>query len=347
MTARSARSLALMLALLALLAQCVMVPASPVRAQDADPPAYRGTIEDAVSEFSAGRYEEARALFKRAHELSPNARTLRGMGMTAYELRMYVQALRELGAALQETRKPLDANLRANVEGLLAKARAFVGRVEPQLEPKEAKLLVDGKPPELEPDGTLLLDAGTHVLSATADGHKPVSVRIAIEGGSNQSLRLPLEPLPQLAGGVPALDPNASEAAQPEPAEAPAAATAAPATEPRREDQGSTYQTFAWITLVGAVGFGAASGAFWLIGDGQYEDVEADCAPICSEQKIDDSGVATSDLLTTVFLGAALASGVASGVLFVLAAGDDGAESGQASARLEVGPLGVRVRGTL
>jgi hypothetical protein len=342
MTARVAAQLALAVALLL---QALHAPRA--LAQDVDPPAYRSTIDEAVAEFSAGRYEEARSLFKRAHELSPNARTLRGMGMTAFELRMYVHAIRELEGALRETHKPLDPTMRANVQTLAVKARAFVGRVEPQLEPKEARLLVDGAPPQLESDGTLLLDAGTHVLSATADGHKPISVRIAIEGGSDQTLRLPLEPLPQIAGGVPAIDPNAPPVVAPAPAPAatPAPAPASKPTETRGGGPG--YQTFAWITLAGAVAFGATSGAFWAIGSSQYSEVEKRCAPTCSERQIDDSGVGTSDLLTTVFLGAAVASGVASGVLFVLAAGEDGGEQSGASARLELGPLGVRVRGTL
>ena len=334
----------------ALLLAVWVVPAllpTLARAQEADPPAYRGTIDDAVSEFSAGRYEEARALFKRAHELSPNARTLRGLGMTAYELRMYVQGLRELEAALRETRKPLDATMRASVEALAVKARAFVGRVTPQLEPKDAKLLVDGKPPVFEPDGAILLDAGTHSLSATADKHKPTSVRIAIEGGSDQLLRLPLEPLPQLDGLVPAIDPTAPPA-QPAAAEPPATPAPAPAQRSRGSSSGSTVRTIAWITLAGTVAFGATSAAFWAVGSSQYDEVEDKCAPTCSEAAIDDSGVGTSDLLTTVFLGAAVAGGAATAILFVVAAGQDGddAEPGP-SARLELGPLGVRVRGTL
>src|SRR4051812_11159906 len=65
-------------------------------AQDADTPQYRGLLNEAVSEYDARRYEEARALFRRAHELSPNARTLRGIGMASFELREYVEALRAL-----------------------------------------------------------------------------------------------------------------------------------------------------------------------------------------------------------------------------------------------------------
>src|SRR5262245_44240118 len=79
-------------------------PRAQAQASGGDAAAYRSAVDDAVSEFAAGRFEEARALFKRAHQLSPNARTLRGLGMTAFELRAYVQAIRELRAALADTR---------------------------------------------------------------------------------------------------------------------------------------------------------------------------------------------------------------------------------------------------
>jgi hypothetical protein len=160
---------------------------------------------------------------------------------------------------------------------------------------------------------------------------------------------LPLEPLPQVAGPVPAIDPNAPQAAPsevtPPPEQEPAKAPGRPA---RASDASSTYQTIAWIALAGTVAFGAASGAFWAVGSSQYDEVADQCGSTCSEMQIDDSGVATSDLLTSVFLGAAVASGVASGVFFVLAATEAGDEPSRAeTVRLEVGPLGLRVRGAL
>jgi hypothetical protein len=102
------------------------------------------------------------------------------------------------------------------------------------------------------------------VLSASADGYKPISVRIAVEGGSDQVLRLPLEALPQMQSGVPAIDPTA-----PPPQEQPAPPPPEPEPAPKAREGGPDYQTFAIVALVGAVGFGAASGVLWLIGDGQ------------------------------------------------------------------------------
>jgi hypothetical protein len=335
------RGLALAIGLLAIgpAAAAQEAPAGPAPAVDEQ--AYRSTIDEAVREFAGGHWEEARALFKRAHELSPNARTLRGMGKAAFELRMYVQAVRELDAAQRDTRKPLDDAMRAEVQGLIQKANEFVGRVRLTLEPPAAKLLVDGKEPQLEPDGSLLLDLGTHVFGATADGFKPTNLRLNIEGASDQRVRVQLEPL--LAGGpvgVPAIDPNKPPPVAEQPKPDPLAAPSPQPSPPVESD----LDTYAWIAAGGAVAFGVGAGVFWMIGEGQYEDVSKECAPECTDQEIADSGVETSDLLTTVFLGVGAAAAVTSVVLFAL---DASAESeAPPTTALRVTPAGVLVRGS-
>src|SRR6185369_15657579 len=117
-----------------------------VAAQEAETPQYRGLLSEAVAEYDARRYEEARALFRRAHEIAPNARTLRGIGMASFELREYVEALRALEGSLVEQRRPLTAPQRQQVEGLLERTRAFVGRFVLHLTPPDANLRVDGAP---------------------------------------------------------------------------------------------------------------------------------------------------------------------------------------------------------
>jgi hypothetical protein len=326
--------------------------ASPVRAQHTtqahppESPEYRRTIDDAVTEFRAGHWEEARALFGRAHELEPSARTLRGLGMTAFELRMYVQSMRELDGALRETRKPLDAGMRAAAEALIAKARGFVARVQIVPSPKEAALIVDGRHAQLDSDGRISLDAGLHVVSGSADGYKPASLRFAVEGGRDQVLQLPLEPLLPLTAAVPAIDPTRPHqpAAQPEPEVQPVAPP--PVAPPPPAKPSPIVGTLAWVTLGGAVVFGAAATATWLIGEGKYSDLEEGCGRTrtCEDAEIDESGIATTDTLTSVFLGVAIASGVASGVLFAIALSDSG-EQEPAALSLGVAPNGLQLRG--
>ena len=299
-----------------------------------------------MTEFRSAHWEEARALFGRAHELEPSARTLRGLGMTAFELRMYVQSMRELDGALREARKPLDAGMRAAAEALITKARGFVARVEIVPTPKEAALIIDGRHAQLDPDGRIALDAGLHVVSASADGYKAASLRFAVEGGHDQVLQLPLEPLLPIANQIPAIDPN-----HPQPQHAAPEVNAEPVTPPPAQPgpppkRSPLIGTLAWVTLGGAVVFGGAATATWLIGDSKYGDLEDECMTMCEEKEIDDAGIATTDTLTNVFLGVAVASGVASGVLFAIALSDSG-EQEPSTAALSVGvaPNGLRLQG--
>ena len=94
-----------------------------------EPPAeYMELIQDAVTESAAQRWVEAHGLFREAQQVFPNARALRGIGMTAFELRDYVGAYLGLSAALAETRRALDFEQRAQVEALLRRVNGLIAR---------------------------------------------------------------------------------------------------------------------------------------------------------------------------------------------------------------------------
>jgi hypothetical protein len=155
-----------------------------------------GLIRDAVAEYDAGRFEEARALFRSAHARSPTARTLRGIGMSSFELRDYVDATRALEQALHETRRPLTEQQRRQVETLLARAETFIGRFTPRVEPATATLMVDGEPAHIEADGSVLLPFGRHRITARCPSCTPVEklVDLEVTGGERGPLDLALAP---------------------------------------------------------------------------------------------------------------------------------------------------------
>ena len=173
-------------------------------AQADEPPAevqrsYRELAARAVEEFDAGHFAEARALFLRAHALWPSARTLRTLGMTAFDLRMYPQALRELQAALADQRRPLDTAQRGQVEALIDKARDLVGEVELRLSPADAEVTVDGAAYQPEPGTALALGVGDHELVARAPGFRELHRRLQVDGRRRETLSLVLEREPALS----------------------------------------------------------------------------------------------------------------------------------------------------
>ena len=158
-----------------------------------DQPAYRKTIEDGLAEYDARHFEEARSLFRRAHEISPNARTFRGIGMTSFELRDYVSAVRNLSAALQDQRKPLSSEQRKHTQDLLDRSRMFVDVYTLTVSPPNARVIIDGHAPEFEPDGTLVFGFGTHTVEASAHGMAVRSLPITVRGGERKALSVTLE----------------------------------------------------------------------------------------------------------------------------------------------------------
>lgn len=178
--------------------------AAGARAQNSELDAeFQRLVTEAVAEYEAERYPEAQALFRRAHERAPNARTLRGIGMASFELRQYSVALRALTASLGETRLPLTEEQRTHVEDLIARARNFVTRVQLEVSPAAARVRLDGSELMRESDGTILLDSGHHVFDGSADGYQPRSMSFDAQGGEEASLALDLTAVPTVPAPQP------------------------------------------------------------------------------------------------------------------------------------------------
>jgi tetratricopeptide (TPR) repeat protein len=181
------------------------------RAEAQSQSSYNDLIRGALTEFEAHNYAEARALFERAHALQPSARTLRGLGVTAFELKRYVEAVHELEAALVDKRKPLTEAQRKEVPDLIARARHFVGTVKIEVTPDEASVVVDG---EAAADHDLMLDLGTHQVLVQAPGYRDVELKVVIDGGEDtikhvELSRLSLEVTPETTAAAPAQDNSA------------------------------------------------------------------------------------------------------------------------------------------
>jgi hypothetical protein len=215
----------------------------------ADEPAYRKAIEAGLAEFAALHFEEARSLFRRAHEISPNARTLRGIGMASFELRDYVSAVHNLSAALEDTRKPLSAEQREHTRDLLDRSRIFVDVYALTVSPKDSRVLIDGRAPEFEPDGTLMFGLGPHTVEVRAQGMTARSLTIDVRGGERKELSIALE----RESAAPSDTPLASATAAP-------VATAANPSPP----QASNGHAAAWLWASGGAALVAVGAGIYL-----------------------------------------------------------------------------------
>ncbi len=171
-------------------------------------PAYRALIDEAVTEYEAGHFEESRALFGQAHALLPNARTLRGLGMAEFELRNYAASAGYLERALASQSRPLSGELRAKTETLLERANRFIGRFTLELDPSSAALAVDGEQTDLDAQRTLVLAAGDHTLEVTAPGRAATHRTLRVRGGERHTLRIALPALSNVAPTAATLPPE-------------------------------------------------------------------------------------------------------------------------------------------
>lgn len=163
-----------------------------------EPVEYARTVGEAVREFNAGNWAEARTLFEQAHALQPNARTERGLGLTSFELRHYVDAVSELQAALDDQRNALSAAQRTEVADVVARAKRYVGTIRVELAPKDALLLLDGRPVDKR---ELVLNVGDYELGAKAPGYKDASLKLNVEGGQTHEVKVELVRVSVSSGG--------------------------------------------------------------------------------------------------------------------------------------------------
>lgn len=212
--------------------------AAPVRAQDdaetPDPDPTDALLVEALREYDTGNYEEAYALFLRVHDVRPSARTERALGNAAFELRRYRQAVEWLELAIDDTRTPLTDGMRAEVEGVLRRARAFIGHFAISTNVENATITVDG---HVESDRDLFLDLGEHDIAATADGYERAGRTISVHGGEDETITLTL-----------AREERATTVIVP------------------RDDPGGVYRDLGWAAVVagGAIAVGGAvSAAIW------------------------------------------------------------------------------------
>jgi len=162
---------------------------------------YQELIKQALHEYRLGNFSEARAFFSRAHALSPNARTLRGLGMSSYELRNYVEAIDYFEQALDAKKRPLTRPMRKNVTKLLSQSRSFVTQLQLHVEPEHAETHIDTRPVTHDKDGNILLNPGTHELSVEAPDYEPIAHTIRTNGGESLTMNISLQRSKTAAAG--------------------------------------------------------------------------------------------------------------------------------------------------
>jgi hypothetical protein len=229
---------------------CAVLAAHAGAQAQAQPTEYRELVRQALAEFDAKNWVQARTLFRAAHAAQPSARTLRGLGMVAFEMQEYVDAHEQLGAALRDPRKPLDSALRAETAALLQRTRAMIGRVRLAIAPPDATIRLNGS--RVEP-GTreLWMRAGGQMIRAEAVGYQPQIIELDIQGGDDIQVEVDLERASIAGAGVPAPHDRSRAVAE--------SLATAPGDEHDRDGDAITQKWWFWVGAGAlAVGIGTA-----------------------------------------------------------------------------------------
>jgi hypothetical protein len=307
-------------------------PSAPVAAPLAATE-YDALVFRALAEYDAGRWDEARALFERAHAIDPTARTLRTIGMAAFNQADYVGALRHLEMALVDTRKPLTDEQRTHVLSLIDRSSRMVGRYRVRLSPSGASILVDGAAPALLSEDELLVVPGKHLLRVTALGHHPLERTLETRGGERQKLELLLQP----EGSAPLAAASGGESARPGTSSASV------------DTADASTSTFGIVSL--SIGGAAliASGVTLALALSDKSDLDDGCPDRVCPPSLEDTRTRyqTLRVVSPIALGVGVV-GVAVGVVLLLS-GADGhdAQAGVGAPRAWLVPGGLGVRGTL
>jgi hypothetical protein len=305
--------------------------------------AYDGFIEQALQAYDAGRFAEARTSFRRAHELSPTARTLRTMGMCAFNLGDYVDALLNLEAALSDSRKPLTDEQRKHATDLIGRSNQHVGRYRLRLSPPEAALTVDGHAPALLAERELVLESGRHQIDVRAPGYRSAQSALSVEGGDRTTFELRLtHATPEEIAGNQAGDPQLTAAADQRPK---SGFSQAQPVEPEPA-RGSLQQTLGYVTLgVGVAGLAAFGvvGALAIAKQSSLHDhcPQGQCAPAYHDDV--DRYETLKNVTTGLLIGGGVCTLVGAGLL--LFHGERVSERATLQPMLGFGTVGLR--GTL
>jgi hypothetical protein len=224
--------------------------AAQAEADSAGGASYETTVEEALREYERGRWEEAAALFRRAHQQNPSARTLRGLGLAVYEGRHYPDAIRFLSESLSDTRRPLTQKQREEVTATIERAKLFVGYLKLTVVPESASVTINGQPIHRDASGTTITDTGWLDVELSAPHFKTMLRRVQVNPGDQQSLNVHLES-----------EDEAQVRAEPVPLPAPKAAYE-PA--PSSETKSSALGTWKWVAGGAAIA-GVATGTAFLI----------------------------------------------------------------------------------
>ncbi len=149
--------------------------------------------------FDDGDYTLALVEFERAYQLAPNYRALYNIALVDTQLGRYADAARTFEEYLRDGGDSIAPARRAEVTKTLAGLTLRTATVDLSTNVPNAEITLDGK--ALDPStlhGPMVIDAGEHIVQATAPGFRATNRAVTLAGADRVSVRLDLVALAPL-----------------------------------------------------------------------------------------------------------------------------------------------------
>lgn len=158
----------------------------------------RNLFEEAERAQEAGRYAEARDLYRRSLEVVPRPGSAFNLAVCLRGTGEILQSVQTFDALLGDEYGPLEAAQRSEVTRLRQEANAEVARLRIEASGADAiEIRVDGVRVEEISDGQTIewrVNPGEHVVTATALQRVDVEERLTVERGGTGGVRMVLTP---------------------------------------------------------------------------------------------------------------------------------------------------------
>jgi len=142
-----------------------------------------------------GDYAGALSKFRRAYELSHDARLLWNMAVCEKEMRHYASSARLVAQYLSEGSAAISADERRSAEATQAVLRGFYSELTLEGLPAEARISVDGTVVATTPlAGPLPIDLGHRQITIERDGFEPFQRQLEVPGALPMRLQVALAP---------------------------------------------------------------------------------------------------------------------------------------------------------
>ena len=272
-------------------------------------------VRDGVALRREGRDVEALELFRTVAQRCPQARVRVQLAWAEQAVGRWVDAERDLGAALATRDDPWVEARRDRLDADLARIREHLGQLQITGGVEGAEVLLDGVVVSTLPmSAPVSAVAGAARLELRREGYYPVRRDVTIAAGVVAREEVQMRPEPPAVRPVePPVAPPAN--VQPSPVVVVPATPHPAATAPTRTDP--TWRTIAWTSTLGASALTAATITALIMRQLRYDDFQGD--PGCFVDLATDlpsggAGCVSAHRDVGVATTAALITGVAAGV---------------------------------